>query len=816
MFKTYLNTAFRSLWKNKAFTLLNIVGLSIGISAALVIYLMVSWDFGFEREVKDHQRIYRVVSNFTSSDDKFYNSGVNVPLVNAIPGNIAGLEEAAPYRQLSDMLKITLLRENNQRDVFKNQEGFIYTYPSYFNIIPYQWVSGTPAASLNAPNQMVLTTAIADKIFPGVPYDQLTGKQLDLEDTITVTVSGVVRTREDRTDFNFKGFVSYSTLDKPNMRPHDWTQWDNTSDETQILVKLPEGSSSASIAQNITALFKKSFPRDPKSKDDQYYTLQPLTEVHFDARFPSFNQRMGNKPTLYGLLIIAGFLLLLGCINFINLTTAQSSTRAKEIGIRKTMGSNKQQLVTQFMSETVLLTLIATLLSCLLTPLVLRLFADFIPQGIKFPAAGGTDIWLFLAGIVLVVSFLSGIYPSLVLSGFKPIQVLKNYSPSANGHTRRTILRKTLTVSQFVVAQVFIIATLMVSKQVKFSLNKDIGMRKDAIVFIRTPWGEPGPQKRQLLAAKLRAIPEIAGVAIGGHPPSSRSIWTSTIAYRDGQKDIETSVDIKVADSNYIRVYDLKLVAGKNIRSSDTLTEVIINQTYAKMLGFTNPEEAVGKNIFWDDKPIPITGVLHDFNQKTLHEAIRPLLISNAGNMHNTMHILLQPQSADGSTWKNAIAKAEQEFKSVYPELEYSTTFFDEALARAYDAEQKTSRLLFWAAGLAVLISCLGLLGLVTFTTMQRTKEIGVRKVLGASVSQIVKLLSKDIITLVAIALLIAVPIAWIGLHQWLQQFAYRTGISWWLFALTGAVTIIIALITLSFQTIRAALADPVKSLRSE
>lgn len=816
MFKTYLITALRSLWKNKAFTVLNVLGLSIGISAALVIYLMVNWDLGFEKEVKDHQRIYRVVSNFTSAESEFYNCGVNVPLVNAIPGNITGLEEAAPYRQLSDMLKVTVMREDQQRVVFKDQEQFIYTYPSYFKILPHHWISGMPEASLNIPNQIVLTASSADKYFPGIPYDQLPGKQMDLEDTITVTVTGVVADRTDRTDFNFRGFVSYSTLAKPNMQPSDWKEWDNTSDDTQILVKLPESSSSKTVAQQITALFRRNFPKDIKSKDDQYYTLQPLTEVHFDARYGNFSQRMGNRPTLYGLLAIAGFLLLLGCINFINLTTAQSSTRAKEIGIRKTMGSSKQQLITQFMSETILVTLLATILSCLLTPLVLRLFADFIPSGIRFPNTGDPGIWIFLAGLVLIISFLSGIYPSLVLSGFRPIQVLKNYSPSGNGHTRRVILRKTLTVSQFVVAQVFIVATLLVAKQVKFSLNKDIGMRKDAIVFIRTPVGESDPQKRELLASKLRAIPEIADVSIGAHSPFSKSFWTSTIKFRDGQKDIETSVDIKVGDSNYIHVYDLKLLAGTNFRNADSITEVVINQTYARMLGFNDPEEAIGKDLSWDDRPIPIKGVLKDFNQKTLHEAIRPLLICNASNRQNTMHLLLQPQNTSGTNWKNALAKAELAFRSVYPEVEYKATFFDESLAKAYEAEQKTSRLLSWAAGLAVLISCLGLLGLVTFTTVQRTKEIGVRKVLGASVSQIVTLLSRDIIALVAIALLIAVPIAWIGLHQWLQQFAYRTEISWWLFVLTGFATILIALLTLSFQTIRAAIADPVKSLRTE
>lgn len=817
MIKTYLFTAMRSLWKNKGFTALNMLGMAIGISAALVIYLLVTFDFSYEKGVPDHQRIYRVVSNFTSIDDKMYNRGVNAPLANGVAANIAGIEAAAPFRELNDLLKVTVDPNSEQRRSFRNQEKFFYANPEFFKILQYKWLLGAPENALSAPNQVVLTSKTAGIYFPNVPVDQLAGKTLHFDDSITVTISGVVADPEFNTEFRFKGFVSYSTIAGTKLQPNDWLLWDNTTSSQQLLVKLPKGANPHLIEQSITSFYRRNHPKEPNSTDDQYYTLQPLTDIHFNADYGNFDERLAHKPTLYGLLVIAGFLLLLGCINFINLTTAQSSKRAKEIGIRKTMGSSKKQLVWQFMSETLLLTLMATVLSIILAPVLLKVFADFIPPEVRFPGENAWRTFGFLAIVVLVVGFLSGIYPALVLSGYKPIQVLKNYSPSGNAHTRKATLRKTLTISQFVVAQVFIAATMLVGKQVKFTLSKDIGVRKDAIVFVRTPFARKENHNRKLFLSRVAAIPEVAMASMGGNPPNSQGMWTSTINYKDGGKnDLEINAEIKVGDTNYIRLYDLKLAAGRGLRASDTLSELLINESYAQMLGFKNPEDAVGVNMMWDDKYLPVAGVLKNFNSKSLHSGIRPLVLRNDAINQSIIHILLRPQNASGTSWATALKKVETIFKELFTEMDYRATFFDESLARAYDTEQKASKLLLWTAGLAVLISCLGLLGLVTFTTTQRTKEIGVRKVLGASVSQIVTLLSKDILVLVAVALIIAIPISWMGLHHWLQQFAYRTSISWWVFAATGGLMLLVALLTLSIQTVRAALVDPVKSLRSE
>jgi ABC-type antimicrobial peptide transport system permease subunit len=313
---------------------------------------------------------------------------------------------------------------------------------------------------------------------------------------------------------------------------------------------------------------------------------------------------------------------------------------------------------------------------------------------------------------------------------------------------------------------------------------------------------------------KLNAIPGIAMISLSNNPPSSNSTWSNTIKYKDGKKEIQTDVQLKIADSNYIKLYHIKLTAGTNIIRSDTTSQVLINETYAHILGFQNPQKAIGKYIAWNN-PVLIVGVVADFNQRSLHESIKPLVIANGTDRAQTINILLQPQNPEGTAWKSTISQIEKVWKEMFPDYDFTYSFFDQDIAKYYD-EENISSLLMWATGLAVFISCLGLLGLVIYTTTQRTKEIGVRKVLGASVSQIVTMISKDFLLLIVIAFVIAAPLAWFGMHQWLQNFAYRTDISWWVFALGIAVMIVIALLTLGFQTIKAAVANPVKSLRSE
>ena len=824
MLKNYFKIAFRGFRKHKLFTFINIIGLSIGISAALVIYLIVHFDFTFDKFHKDSDRIYRVTTDYSFSGEVGHNSGVTMALPAAVTTEATGVDQVAPFYTYGETT-VTVPDGSAAGHKIKKQPGVIFAEEHYFNLFEYKWVSGSAKASLNAPNQVVLTTEQAKIYFPKLNYGDIIGKEVVYDDSIKTTVSGIVEPLKQRTDFNYHDFISYIT-GTTNHFLKDYfqvTQWGNTSSSSQLFIKLSPKASAAQVEKQLNVMLKKHNPPTPQSKGNtQDFHLQPFQDIHFDQIYGGLNgERTANKTTLYGLLVIAAFLLLLGCINFINLTTAQASQRAKEIGIRKTMGSTRPQLISQFLSETFLITLFAVIISMCLAPVILKLFADFVPKGVAVDYLHQPDLFLFLLALVVLVSVLSGFYPALMLSGYKPVDVLKNQVQGASNKSRTAWLRKSLTVTQFVIAQFFIMATLLVSKQIYYALHKDLGFRKDAIVNISTPYKQINTDKQQVFTDKINAIPQIEMISVGGAPPSSGNTMSTEVTYKDGKKEIKTDLQLKYADENYLKVYKLKLLAGRNLKASDTVGSggFVINNTYAKILGFRTPADAVGKLLDHNDKKAEIIGVTADFYQRSLHSPIKPLaLLIPVHNKWNnrTFHLALKPETAGGNEWKKAIAGVEKAWKEVYPEDDFEYNFFDENIAKFYTAEQNTSKLLTWATGLSIFISCLGLLGLAIYTTTLRTKEIGVRKVLGASVSQIVTLLSTELIWLIVLAFALVTPIAYWAMHKWMENFADRTTISWWIFALSGAGMLLAALFTLSFQTIKAAIANPVRSLRSE
>jgi len=817
MIKNYFTIAVRTLLKNKLFTAINILGLSIGISASLVIYLLVNYHFTFDKFEKDAGRIYRVTSNFSFSGEFYRNSGVCNPMASAVKREITGIDAVVPIRNWQGGDRVGIPANNKDVPVvFKGQKGIEFVDSNYFNLVNYQWLSGSPAASLNKPYQVVITEDNGNLYFPNSKPADIIGKEIYIDDTVRLTVSGVVKPITANTDFSFKTFIAYTTLENTSLKPDGWDNWNNTNGAQQMFLKLSAGTDPSNIEKQIGALYNRNQKKDADDKSKTWHTLQTLSNLHFNADYGAFDVPVANEKTLYSLLAVAAFLLLLGCINFINLTTARAAQRAKEIGIRKTMGSSKKQLVFQFLSETFLLTFTATLFSIALTPLILKAFSGFIPEGLSFSLIKQPGIVVFLLLLIAVVTILSGFYPALVLSRYKPVLVLKNQAFSNTGKTRNAWLRKSLTVSQFVIAQVFIMAAILVSKQIAFSVNKDLGFKKDAIIYVQTNYYDTVKNHKYILMDKLKAMPEIAMLSLCSNPPSSGSTWSGTMKYIDGKNEIDADVQQKFGDTNYIKLYKIKLLAGTNFEASDTVNSFLINETYAHILGFKNPQDAIGKYISWSKRQIPVKGVVADFNQMSLHEVIKPLVIASWEGTEKTINIALQPQNEAGNTWPLAIKKIEKAFKEVYPKDDFEYTFFDKDIEKFYTAEQNISKLLMWSTGLAILISCLGLFGLVIYTTTQRTKEIGVRKVLGASITQIVTMISKEFIILVLIAFVIAVPLAWIGMHKWLQNFAYRTDISLGIFAAAILLMVAIALITLSLQTIRAARANPVKSLRTE
>ncbi|HEX3384939.1 MAG TPA: ABC transporter permease, partial [Mucilaginibacter sp.] len=665
MFRNYFKIAFRNFWRHKVFTFINIIGLTIGISASLVIYLIVHYDLTFDKFEKDSDSIYRVVSNFKFQGNVNHSYGVTAPMAAGIKNNVTGVEIIAPLYTLSP--DVMVLAKHNEPVKFKGQDHITLADQNYFKIIQYKWLAGSPTTALNEPYHVVLTDEKAKAYFPSLTYEQMLGKTVTY-DTLKTTVSGIVQTIKENTDFSCHDFISYSSAIRKTRLGDDvqLDSWGSTNSASEIFIKLYPGISAAKIQAQINAMFLKKNPLsadDIKNGRSQTFTVQPLSDIHFDQDYGTFDfSGPASETRSYLLLAVAGFLLLLGCINFINLTTAQATRRAKEIGIRKTMGSNRSQLITQFLSETFLITLFAVIISVALAPLILSLFSDFITPGVKADYLQQPNIFLFLLALIVVVSLLSGFYPALLLSGYKPVLVLKNQAQSNSHKTRNAWLRKSLTVSQFVIAQFFIMATLLVSKQVYYALHKDLGFKKDAIVFAETRYKTRKAATNRVMADKLRALPGVEMVSVGFPPPSSGNTNSTNSAYKDGKKEIVTPVELKFGDENYIKLYHIKILAGRNIMASDTGHGLIINEKYAKILGFKNPGDAVGKELekMNGSNNMRIVGVVGDFYTHSLQSPISPVLILAAGKndsyQNGTVHIALKPETAGGGDWVKTMA----------------------------------------------------------------------------------------------------------------------------------------------------------------
>ncbi len=818
MKRTNFSIAFRNFAKNKLFTSINIIGLSIGVCTAMVIFLIVQHDFSFDKNHPDGDRIYRVVTDFKFSGEDYSNMGVPFPLAGSILQNTSGVEsEAHYYSEWETKINIPVPGDDIG-SVYKKEKQVLYADAGYFKLFNYTWLCGSRNEALNEPYKTVITSAKAAVFFPDIKPADIIGKTLVINDTIKTTISGVVEPLPFNSDLTGNVFVSMKTIAVTGLKENfGLDSWGNTNSSSQLYVKITDGASVQNIETQLEQL--ERMHRGDNVEDAANYTtwkLQPLSDIHFNNKYGVLGDYLANKTTLYGLIIVACFILLLACINFINLATAQASRRAKEIGIRKTLGSSKNQLITQFLTETLLLTCTAAILSIILGPFLLKLFKDFISPGIAFDWFNQPELVVFLISLIAIITILSGYYPAWILTKYNPTIVLKNVNNGSNSKSRKGSIRKVLTVSQFIIAQVFLIATLVVSKQIHYGINKDLGFKKDAIVSIDAPYNffsNENDKKRFVLADKIKSIPDIEMISISGNAPLSSNTSSGEIKYMDGKKEVTTDVQFKQADDNYIKIFGLQLLAGNDLPASDTFNAMVINEAYCKVLGFKKPESAIGKNLQWSGLQLPIVGVVKDFHQQSLYTQIKPLCLINGLNNNYTLHLKLKTGAA---SFTPTINKIEKLYKEIYPEDDFKYQFFDESIAKLYKEEQHMGRLLNWAAGIAILISCLGLLGLVIYTTNQRTKEIGVRKVLGASVTQIIQQLTFDFLKLVCIAFIVAVPLSWWAANSWLDNFAYRTELSWWLFIIGGVGTLLIAFLVLSIKTYQAANANPSTALKTE
>jgi len=809
MLTTYIRNAIRSFRSSRLFTIINILGLSIGISAALVIFWIADYEFSFDRFEPNRERIYKVVLDAKFDGNIVHSGAVPAPLGQTVQTEATGLELAVPYFAYQGNGTARVIVPGTHPAIFSKQPQIIYTTRDYFRLVPHRWLAGSPEASMSNPFTVVLSESRARLYFPGLLPTDAMGKQLSYDKTI-LTVSGIVKDEEESSDLGAAEFISRATVEKAGLDGNfETTTWNDWMGYSNLFLKLAPGVTRERAEGEFNAIFKKYNKPNAKSTDGWRIKLLPLAELHFNPDYGTFGHRRASKPALYGLLAIAAFLLLLATINFINLSTAQATRRAKEIGVRKTMGGSRWQLIRLFLGETFILVLFATVLSMVLTPVLIEAFSGFIPPDLHADWLRHPGSLLFLALLIPILTALAGAYPALLLSGFNPIKVLKDqyYSPGSN--TSGTRLRRFLTVGQFVVAQFFVIATLLVGKQIHFSLSQDLGFRHAAILTFDTPRDSVGVHKKQLFDA-VKAIPGVEMASRGFMSPGDKGGAASNISFKP-RPDIKSNIPIRWGDSNYLKLYGIKILAGRNIHGNDTLSEAIINNTYARLLGFNKPEAAIGQVLtFYGNKSVPIVGVVADFHEQSMRAAIEPLVFTDRGG--NNFHIrLTSPAAAAG-----VIAKLQKAFNAYYPEADFEYAFLDETIAQWYKAEQDIIHLLYWATGLTVLISCLGLLGLVVYTTNTRTKEIGIRKVLGATVGSIVRILSTEFLRLVILACAIAIPLAWWAADRWLSNFAYRTPISAWVFVAGGALLLTVALITLSAQTIKTALANPVRSLRTE
>lgn len=816
MLRNYLKTAFRNVWKNKVFSLINILGLSIGLSAAFVIGAMVFYDLSFDKFHPDGDRIYRVTTAFKSPDGDFYNAGVTVPLAQALVDlNMEELETVAPF-----FTTYPLHVENQETgDRFKNPEFVIYTEPSYFKTFEYNWLAGNKESALEEPNTVVLSEERAKKYFPNQELEGILGRSVLYNDTIPATVSGIISKFNKRTDIVFEEFISLKTAATQDMtNAVNEANWNNTNSASQLFIKLSQNADPIKVQETLAQIAKEhDEPEMVAIGRSNTYAIQPLADIHLNPDYGTFdfNDSRTTMSALKSLLFLAAILVLLGCINFINLNTAQAIQRAKEIGIRKTLGSSRKQLIFQFLGETFILTLAAAMLSFFLSKWLLLLFSDFIPTGLTFELFWNPWIMVGIAVLLLLVTVLSGFYPALVMSKYKPVSVFKQQIlPNSD----KGSLRKYLTVFQFVIAQVFIIATLMVGKQLNYIMKKDMGFKTEAIAYLRTPWRDTSAIKRARFVRQMEELPGIKQVVLSGNPPASFSTMFMGALFVDGEKEVNSDLQLMYGNANYFNLYNLKLVAGR-MPLNDSLREFVVNKSYLKVIGIENPGDVIGKILKNDNENLPIVGVMEDFNQHSLKYGVAPMAFTGGSysgkwTQFRTIHFKLN--SLDTGDWPTTISRVETIWKDLYPESDFEYSFMDDTVKKFYESEQKTSILLQWATGLAILISCLGLFGLVIHTTERRTKEIGIRKILGANLFQLNFLLSKDFLKLVLIAFLIATPIAWYGLNNWLEGFANKTTLSWWIFALSGFSMIVISLLIMTIKTINSANTNPVKSLRTE
>ncbi|MGC4035871.1 MAG: ABC transporter permease [Chitinophagaceae bacterium] len=819
MIKNYLKTAFRNMMKNKTFSLINIAGLSIGMAACLLILQYVSFQLSYDQFNKNAADIYRV------GNDRYQNG----KLIQHGTITYSGISKAMQddFPEVINHARVEPSGGNiiSYQDKKTGEQETLYVDNSFLSMFSYPLVTGDTRNALTEPHTIVLTESAAKKVFglPNNDFASVTGKLIIMgKDSTPYKVTAITKDVPENSHLAFDVLVSYVTLysGKDSWKEADY---DFTDSDFWHYVQLRHGTNYKSLEAKFNDFSQRHFQGNKISGSDEKFHLQPLSRAHL---YSDYEYEIGNTDSavvVWGLLIIAALIIIIAWVNYINLATSRSIERAKEVGVRKVAGATKSQLIKQFLTESLIINVIALLLALLLVILLQSSFNNLIQHKLSLSylflkGLSGYSISIALIASILAGIFISGFYPAFVLSSFKPIMVLKGkFKTSGKG----IVLRKALVIGQFAITVILIIGSIVVYKQIKYVNEQNLGFNLSQVMMVRPPeltnWDSTFINKENTFTEELKKIPGVAGAStswnrVGGETGRSFNV-------RRSDQDATTHLTMRhtAISLGYLDIYQIKVVAGRDFAVTDfnpnfgQVHNLLINESAVKLLGYKSPTDALGKTILRGDRKWDIIGVVNDYHQKSLRYPIEATMIFPAYSTNSFISVRVDPKNLN-----TTIASIKQQYDLFFPGNLFDYSFADERFNAQYKNDQLFGKVFALFSGFAIFIASLGLLGLSLFATIQRTKEIGVRKVLGASVSNIVLLLSKDFIRLVLIAFVVAAPLAWYIMHKWLQDFAYRINISWWIFLLAGTLAVVIALATISFQAIKAAMTNPVKSLRTE
>jgi len=807
MIRNYLKIAFRNLLRNKAYAGINIAGLAIGIAACLLLFVIVRFEWSFDTFQSKYSRIYRVVTREKYPTGVSYNPGIAAAAPDALRMDFPETKVAAINTNYGCQITVPTTAGGNegQPKKFTEEIGVFFMEPQFFDIFDSKWLAGS-AAVLAEPDKVVIDRSTAIKYFGD--WSRAMGKPLKMDNLLPLTVAGVIDDAPVNSDLPLKVMVSFLTL-KRHAKEYDFAvDWNSTSSNHQVFMLLPDRQSFAAVNGQLSTGFMKKHQKE-ETGSAKTSLLQPLQEMHFDTRFGSPGDHTTSKSTILTLSLIGCLIIIMASINFINLSTAQSITRAKEMGIRKVLGSRRAQLIAQSMGETFVIVLTSLVLAVILG----RLAFPYLKHVAEIPDSIGlftrTNL-CFLLAVGLLVTLLSGFYPALVLSGFQPILALKSRIQSAT--VGGISLRRVLVIAQFTISQVLIVGTIVAVSQMQYVRKADLGFNKDAVLVLPGPADSLNLQKAAYFKQQLLQNSDIRAVSLASDEPSSNNNWGTNFYFDHSKKDPGFHTFLKFGDADYFRTFGISFLAGGGFSNSDTAREFVINETLMKKLGIQDPRQIIGRQLRLGGSPwLPIVGVVKDFKTNSLRDAVKPLVI--AANKKFSNHTAVKLTTTHLAT---TVAGIKHLWETTFPDYVSTDYFLDENIARFYRQENQLELVYKIFSGLAIFISCLGLYGLVSFMAVQKTREVGIRKVLGASAGSIVYLFSREFTILISVAFLLAVPVAWYLMNNWLNNFAYRIPLGAGVFASALMGSILIAWLTVGYKAIRAALANPVKALRSE